>query len=1797
MQHSNDYSSLFFLSPLPAFVYDAKTFQLIDVNPAALSHYGYTKEEFLSMSLKDLHAFQEGAAHLPVPGETDNSHENIYFGVFTHQKKDGKLIKMDINGHRLEVAGRPCVMLLAQDVTQREAEILAIKMSQGKLEAASDIANIGYWKLEMDADTLTWSDKVYEIWGRKKETFTLNFDSFYATIHPDDLAQFDREQEETFSGRKDLNFAHRILLPDGRVRWVSEIGRLNRDSEGQPIAFEGIVRDITDEMNENIEKDLLSRIGAVFGKFDDLKEALYEICQLINRVGGFSFTEVWLPTIHGDKLKMSANAAGDDAGSLFYRSNFKGYEFALGQGLPGKVWEDLSAIYSDKPIEAPFFVRRREAQEAGIKTVLGIPLLQKGDLIGVLMIGSAQQLSNVQQYQPILKRLEVYLGSEILRKRMENERLHVVESLPDLVGVLDFNGMILQINSAGRHIMGYSNQEILGNPLLNFLHPEDRERLLGELQRVQLGESAFRFEARIIRQSGQIAWLAWNGSVFFDDGIIFTSAKDVTEEKDLRELISNASELAQIGGWSIDLLNSKLVWSKEIHHIFDTDPNTYQPDFESSIIFYRKDYIDHVNKAFEQATVDGLPFDIVAAIVSAAGAEKWVRIIGKPEILDGRCVRLFGSFQDITSLKAVQQRLEDINNDLPGVTFQYFLFPDGSGKLESVSRASEDIWQMTPAQCEANSNLVWDQIRKGGDFEKLTQDIRHSMLNLTQWHSRWRNVLPNGKLRWHEGFGTPYRLSDGTILFNSMIFDITEEVKSARLSDEMAELAKIGSWEMGLTAEDGSESMYWSPMVKRLLEVGDDYQPSLTGGFEFYTKESEETIRSAISRLIEEGVEFDEELLLITASGKEKWIRCIGKSEVVDGKRTKIFGSFQDIHSMKTTQLQVKEILGSISDAFYAVDRDWNFTYFNREAENLLGRKSEELIGRNIWEEFAPAKGTYIETIYRRVAQSGKSERFEYFYPGNTSWYEVTTYPSGGGISSYFKNIDERLNSEQLLRHAYEEKNRILESIGDAFFALDQDWQITYWNSKAETLTGLPRESMVGNDFWEKLPEVNKLPFLSEYKDSLLAKRPLSVVEYIASFDQWYEVNMYPTPDGVSVFFRNITEQKKADERLLLKSKQLDIIAEMNSELLSYDDWYEVIARAFERICNTVHVDRIYYFQNARNENSGEMETSQRMEWAKAGVSAQIDNPALQNIPFSSIEDVIAPLTNGQPYQAIVRTMPETNAKSLLNDQEIKSILVLPIFLKNSFWGFIGFDDCHEERQWSVDQIIFLKTITANLSSAIESNQAHLELARAYEERSLILESIGDAFFAVDNQWRVTYWNAQAERFLDKPREDIVGKILWEEYADALGTKFYRMYYEAKNTGKVVSFEEYFEPIDRWFDVTAYPNELGLSVFFKDVTFRKKTDIRVREANERFEKVAQATTDAIWDWNIAEDIYFRGEGFEKLFGYQVKRSLRERDFWKDSFHPDDLPLIKDSLAAALADPTREFWQADYRIIHASGELKYVTDKGIIIRNAAGEPTRMVGATTDISDSKKHEIELREVNERLVKYARELEISNEQLEHFAFITSHDLQEPLRMITSFLNQLQKKYQHQLDEKAHQYIYFAVDGARRMKQIILDVLEFSQAGKLEETKELVSLNELMEEYRALRRKLLEDRDAKIDADNLPTVLCYKAPITQTLHCLIDNAIKYAREGVPPQVTVSALDMGGFWQISVQDNGIGIEPRFFDKIFVIFQRLHNRNAESGSGIGLSIAKKQVESWGGKIWVESRPGFGSTFYFTVNKK
>jgi light-regulated signal transduction histidine kinase (bacteriophytochrome) len=252
----------------------------------------------------------------------------------------------------------------------------------------------------------------------------------------------------------------------------------------------------------------------------------------------------------------------------------------------------------------------------------------------------------------------------------------------------------------------------------------------------------------------------------------------------------------------------------------------------------------------------------------------------------------------------------------------------------------------------------------------------------------------------------------------------------------------------------------------------------------------------------------------------------------------------------------------------------------------------------------------------------------------------------------------------------------------------------------------------------------------------------------------------------------------------------------------------------------------------------------------------------------------------------------------------------------------------------------------------------------------------------------------------------------------------------------------------------------------------------------------------------------------------------------------------------------------------------------------------LGLVVDITERKRIESELARVNTELTR-------SNAELAQFAYVASHDLQEPLRMITGYLQLLNKRYGTQLNQEASEFIGYAVDGALRMKNLIQDLLRLSRAGSQNLNLRAVETATLFQAAQANLEVAIQESGAEITADSLPVLVADAGLLTQVFQNLIGNALKFRRPEVAPRIHVSAREAAvgepsRGWIFSVRDNGIGIQPQHYDRIFRIFERLHGADAYEGSGVGLAITQRIVERHSGRLWVESNPGEGSTFFFSI---
>ena len=378
-----------------------------------------------------------------------------------------------------------------------------------------------------------------------------------------------------------------------------------------------------------------------------------------------------------------------------------------------------------------------------------------------------------------------------------------------------------------------------------------------------------------------------------------------------------------------------------------------------------------------------------------------------------------------------------------------------------------------------------------------------------------------------------------------------------------------------------------------------------------------------------------------------------------------------------------------------------------------------------------------------------------------------------------------------------------------------------------------------------------------------------------------------------------------------------------------------------------------------------------------------------------------------------------------------------------------------------------------------------------------------------------------------------------------------------------------------------------------DNSRRMLAEEALRESEERLRMAVEAAEMGTWFWNIQQDKIRSSKKFRALFGLAAGAKLTYQAFL-NATHPDDRQRIDESFKNSLELGVP--YDIEYRAVWPDSSVHWIAAKGRAHRSPEGIAESMQGIVMDVTESRKSQEALKH-GEALERRSLELKRSNDDLQQFAYIAAHDLQEPLRMVASYTQLLAKRYKGRLDSDADEFIAFAVDGAHRMQLLIVDLLAYCRVettGK--EFRETSSEAALEQALLNLRGTILESSGV-VTHDLLPTVLADATQLVQLFQNVVGNAIKY-RSPEPPRVHVSAKkNSGSEWIFSMRDNGLGIEPKYFEKIFVMFQRLHSREEFSGTGIGLTVCKKIAERHGGRMWVESEPGKGSTFYFALPEK
>jgi PAS domain S-box-containing protein len=583
---------------------------------------------------------------------------------------------------------------------------------------------------------------------------------------------------------------------NGEEFWNSLSANPVTDESGNISQWIFIQRDITQNQNELIQKSLLTELGAIFNKNEDLHTTFNLVLKHLGDFGEFYFSEAWLISTDKKSLHLISSTQKSNKYDVF-NSKQKIDKFHYGEGLPGTVWKNGKSIVWENIDEHPGFVRKEGAKTAGIKKALGIPLTFNKEVVGVLLFAVGQNHSKFATFISLLGQFETFLGSELRRKQMEQQLGRIFDTSPDIICIAGVDGYFKKINPAAVELLGYPEKELLDHPYLKFIHPEDKNAFRIEWEKLHETKKISYFEIRVITNSGKTIWLSWSATFSVEEGLIYAVAKNISEQKELQELLKNATNLSRIGAWEVDLLSQQTIWSPMTREIHEID-HVETPSLEESLKFYPPKYQTMVTDALQKSIDDGKPFQFESPIITAKGNKKWIRAIGKPEFKEGKCIRLSGSFQDIHI-----QKMDEINltkslqliNDYKKAIDQSFNVT--LTDLEGVILEVNDHTCILSGYTREELVGTHSRINKSGYHDKsFYKDMWQTISKGQIWRGDLKNKTKQGTYYWVDTIIAPLKDEKGKIKhYMAIRIDITEkkaaEESLKNLNENLLQQARI----------------------------------------------------------------------------------------------------------------------------------------------------------------------------------------------------------------------------------------------------------------------------------------------------------------------------------------------------------------------------------------------------------------------------------------------------------------------------------------------------------------------------------------------------------------------------------------------------------------------------------------------------------------------------------------------------------------------------------------------------------------------------------------------------------------------------------------------------------------------------------------------------------------------------------------------------------------------------------------------------------------------------------------------
>ncbi|TYL40422.1 PAS domain-containing sensor histidine kinase [Natronococcus pandeyae] len=983
---------------------------------------------------------------------------------------------------------------------------------------------------------------------------------------------------------------------------------------------------------------------------------------------------------------------------------------------------------------------------------------------------------------------------------------------------------------------------------------------------------------------------------------------------------------------------------------------------------------------------------------------------------------------------------------------------------------------------------------------------------------------------------------------------------------------------------------------------------------------------------------------------------------------------------------ELEEMHGRISDGFFALNENWEFTYLNERAHELINPENRELVGKNVWDVFSKAVDREFKPTYEHAMFDQESVSFEEYYPEPLdSWFEVHAYPSETGLSVYFRDVTERRAREQELERQERRFEAIFDDPNILVGLLEPDGTVLDINRTAMEYTEADLEDVTGEPFWET-------PWWGESDggerssaDSRCSSAGVQpeVREWVerAADGEYVDFEADLTRPNSEVYslsgvFRPVTNDEGEVVSLVVSGRDVTERKQHERELEEAQRRYQTLVEHFPNGAVAL-VDEELNYVTFGGTPEGETDVTR----------ADLEGEPLREALPSELEDVVVP-----HYEAALEGETRTFERAI--DDNVYQFHFVPVRDGNG-------------------DVVAAMGMSQDVTERVEAQRGLEESEQRY--RTLVEHFPNGIVTLFDHDLEYTLAAGQAFEDLPVDPDDLEGCQLREAWPDEIAAAL-EPALEAALDGEVESVNVEYASSEWVVHAVPITDERG-DVFAgmtmaQDVTEQKERERYLRDAKAQLEAATEAGAVGTWEWQIPEDRFVTGASFARKFGVDPEdaRGGVSLERMVSSIHVADRDRVQAKIEEAVE--TCSEYEAEYRVWNADGELRWVVARGHVECDDEGNPETFPGALTDITERKRAEIEaekrrkeletlfevlpvgvvvangdgsLRRANDtakeiwggnvfdaesveeyekysavwadsgepvepeewtmsqvlrgeavtepnvyeirtfddekRIImehgmpvrdehgevsravvtltditerkEYQRKLKESNERLEQFAYAASHDLQEPLRMVSSYLQLIEQRYADDLDDDGEEFIEFAVDGAERMSNMIDGLLEYSRVEAQGDPFDTVDLDAVLDDVLADLQLRIEETDAEITTEPLPRVEGDAEQLRQVFQNLLSNAIEYSGDG-PPRIHVETERTGSKWRVSVRDEGIGIDPDDQDRVFEVFQRLHSQDEGSGTGIGLALTRRIVERHGGEIRVDSEPGEGATFSFTL---